>query len=158
MQGRTDRSGSVEKQVGELCASCCVPKFSAKSSERIYLQNLYLLFLLTLILSQFCSCTFAPVCSQASVLMIIHPALGVMQRMRDALDSSSLSCVSQQRFGVCFAWWAGWRGKGVCSFAALLMSSSQDTVWFCAAHSSCVVCAAPLPERSFPGWAGDAPS
>lgn len=96
-----------------------------------FIYKTYIYFsLLTLILSQFCSCTFAPVCSQASVLMIIHPALGVMQRMRDALDSSSLSCVSQQRFGVCFAWWAGWRSKGVCSFAALLMSSSQDTVWF----------------------------
>lgn len=28
-----------------MCASCCVPKFSAKSSARIYLQNLHLLFL-----------------------------------------------------------------------------------------------------------------
>lgn len=65
-------------------------------------------------------------------MMIIHPAPGVMQRMRDALDSSSLSSVSQQGLGVCFAWWAGWWSKGgvqLCCLADVLQPG-YSPVWF----------------------------
>lgn len=151
MQSGTHSSGSVEKQVRDLCESCCVPKFSAKSSERIYLQNLHLLFL-------------THIHSLTILFMHVHTCVLSGQHYDDyppstGCDAEDEGCFRQLFSILCEstgAWsllcLVGWLvEQGWC--AALL------PCWCPPARiQSCVVCAAPLTEHSFPGWMGDAPS
>lgn len=151
MQSGTDRSGSVEKQVRDLCESCCVPKFSAKSSERIYLQNLHLLFL-------------THIHSLTILFMHVHTCVLSGQHYDDYPPSTGCDAEDEGCFRQLFSIFCESTG----AWSLLCLVGWLEEQGWCAALlpcwcppariQSCVVCAAPLTEHSFPGWTGDAPS